>query len=260
MLKSLSLLIIGMANIEINNIGEIKVKKPTVILGLPGVGLVGSVCAAQLIDVLKLEFVGYISSPHFAPLAAIHNYTPLPAARIHYSEKHNLVVIVSEMSIPTAISQEMADEILSFAKSLSTSLIISLGGISMKEENDAIYVVSTEKKIAKMLVSKKLAKPIKEGATTGVTGLLMAKGAIENYPMLLILAEAQPDQVDPNAAVNALKTLIEIIGIPIDTSTLEQEAKALGLSAKETLIKSKVPQKKGYGREGSNDSGSSMYG
>lgn len=245
-----------MADIEINKVGEIKVKKPTVIIGLPGVGLVGSVCAAQLIDVLKLEFIGYISSSHFAPLAAIHNYTPLPAARIHYSEKHNLVVIVSEMSIPTAISQELAEQIFAFAKSLNASLIISLGGISMKESKDAIYIVSTEKKISKNLISKKMAKAIKEGATTGVTGLLMAKGAIENFPMILILAEAEPDHVDPSAAVNALKMLVEIIGVPIDTTMLEEEAKALGLSAKETMLKSKVPHKKSYGDEG----GGSMYG
>jgi uncharacterized protein len=253
--KSFSLLIIDMANIEIRRIKDIKVKKPTVIIGLPGIGLVGSVCAAQLIDVLKLEFVGYISSPHFAPLAAIHNYTPLPAARIHYSEKYDLVVILSEMSIPTAISQELADGILDFAKSLDASLLISLGGISMKEEKDAIYVVSTEKKIARTLISKKLAKPIKEGATTGVTGLLMAKGAIENFPMILILAEAQPDSVDPAAAVNALKTLSEIINVPIDTTNLEREAKEMTIATKEAVIKSRIPQKKTY-----KDESDLMYG
>lgn len=245
-----------MANIEINRIKEIKVKRPTVIVGLPGVGLVGSVCAAQLIDVLDLEFAGYITSPQFAPLAAIHNYMPLPAARIHYSEKHNIIVIMSEMSIPTGISQELADAIFAFTKSFDSTLMISLGGISMKEAKDAVYVVSTEKKIAKGLISKKLALPIKEGATTGVTGLLMAKGSVEQFPMLLILAEAEPDLVDPAAAVNALKMLSQIMGITINTELLEKEAMELTMTAKEKMIKSRVPYKKGYGEGGDGP----MYG
>lgn len=89
-----------MPGIQIHQIGEIKGKEPSIVLGFPGTGLVGSVAASQLAEALKLEFVGYITSPDFAPLAAIHNYVPMPTARIHYSEKHNLVVILSEMSIP----------------------------------------------------------------------------------------------------------------------------------------------------------------
>ncbi len=244
-----------MIDITINLLGKVNVKKPMVIIGLPGTGLVGSVCAAQLIDTLKLEFVGYLSSAHFAPLAAIHNYLPLPAARIHYSEKYNLVVIISEMSIPNVISQKLCDQLFSFVRSIDASLIISLGGISMKEEKDAMYVVSTEKKIAKNLISKKLVKPIKEGATTGVSGLLLAKSVIENFPMILILAEAEPDYVDPSAAINALRILTEVINIPINVDTLKQEAMELGLSAKEKLIKSRVPHKKS-----SEEGSGSMYG
>ena len=120
-----------MANIEIHRTETIKLREPTVVLGFPGTGLVGSVAASQLVDALDLKFGGYITSPDFAPLAAIHNYIPLPAARIHYSQKHNLVVILSEMSIPVANSMELADKILAFAKSLHAKSIISIGGISL---------------------------------------------------------------------------------------------------------------------------------
>ena len=100
-----------MANIEIHRIEAMKLKNPTIILGFPGTGLVGSVAASQLVDSLQLKFGGYITSPDFAPLAAIHDYMPLPAARIHFSEKHNMIVILSEMSIPVGSSMELADKI-----------------------------------------------------------------------------------------------------------------------------------------------------
>lgn len=229
-----------MVHIEIHRIADLKAKNPTVVIGFPGTGLVGSVAASQLIDNLDFQFVGYITSPNFAPLAAIHDYTPLPPARIHYCAKHNLVVIVSEMTIPVNSSLELADKLLKYAKQLGASSIISLGGISMKEEENAVYVISSDKKTVKNIVSKKIAKPIKEGATTGVTGILLSKGALEKFSVLSILAEASQDYLDPKAASNALKVLSSVLGISIDTGRLEREGKELTVALKEASIKSKL--------------------
>jgi len=238
---------------KLSEIPEIKWKKPTVVIGFPGTGLVGSVAASQLVDVLGLEFIGYITSAAFAPLAAIHDYKPLPPARIHYSSKYNVVVILSEMSIPINSSMELADKLFHFSKTLDAGLIISLGGISLKEEQDAVYVVSSDQKLVKNIVSKKLAKPIREGATTGVTGLLLSKGMLEGFPVLSILAEASQDYLDPHAAGNALKVLSSLLGVQINTTSLEKDAKELAETLKETMIKSKTPKK-----TGSSDTG--MYG
>lgn len=227
-----------------HTIKTIKVKRPTIVVGFPGTGLVGSVGAAQLINTLKLEFVGYLTSPQFAPLATIHDYIPQPPVRIHCSEKYNLVIIISEMTIPLALSQELADKIMEFARAQNALQIITLGGISIKENINDVYVVSTDKEMTKSMTEKKLAKPIKEGATTGVAGLLLARGALERFPVLSLLAEAQSDYVDPAAAANVLRVLSKLINIKIDTTVLDKEAKELSAQLKETMIKSKVPHKK----------------
>jgi len=239
--------------IEIHKIGQIKAKKPVVVLGFPGTGLVGSVAATQLVDSLGLKFVGYITSPEFAPLAAIHEYVPMPAARIHYSSKHNLIVILSEMSIPVKSSVELARKIFEFAKSLNASSIVSLGGISLKEGGGKVYVVSSNKELVKKLVDKKMVKPIREGATTGVTGVLLSMGAMKRFPVMTILAESSEDYLDPNAAVKVLKTLSYFLGVKISTSDLDKEAKELALEMKEKVVKSKVSKKRG-------EPSGSMYG
>ena len=243
-------------SIEIHKLSEIKGKNPTVIVGFPGTGLVGSVAASQLIDVLGLEFVGYITSATFAPLAAIHNYKPLPPARIHYSSKYNLVVILSEMSIPINSSMELAQKLFEFSKSLNAGLIISLGGISLKEEENAVYVVSSDQKIVKNIINKKLAKPIREGATTGVTGILLSQGVLESFPVLSILAEASQDYLDPHAAGNALKVLSNFLGLQINTDSLEKDAKELAETIREVAIKSKTPKK----TSAVSGEGGTMYG
>lgn len=242
-------------SIVINKTGDLKSKNPVIVVGLPGTGLVGSVSAAHMVENLGMTFIGHISSPEFAPLASIHNYNPMPAVRIHYSEKYNVVVVLSEMSIPVASSQELAEKLFEFSKSLKASYIVSVGGISMKEDENAVYIISTDKKISKTLIGKSGIKPIREGATTGVTGVLLTKGSLENYPVVSILAESSPDYLDPKAASNVLKALSSLLNVKIDTGKLDEEASELTKTMKDNLIKGKLISKKM-----SKDPTGSMYG
>ncbi|MFH2106057.1 MAG: PAC2 family protein [Candidatus Micrarchaeota archaeon] len=237
--------------VEIHKIKDIKTKNPTVIIGFPGTGLVGSVAASQIIDSLKLEFVGYITSESFAPLAAIHDYVPLPAARIHYSEQYNLVVILSEMSIPVATSMELAQKIYEYMTSIKAKEAITLGGICMHEGEDKIYAISTDLGKVKELEKKKIANSIKEGATTGVAGTLLTMGTVLKFPVLSILAESSQDELDPKAAANAILALSKILNIKIDIKELQTEAKDMEKQMKNKMIKSKIISKKPTG---------SMYG
>ncbi len=247
-----------MSDVEIHRTVDFKkMRKPLVVVGFPGTGLVGSVAASQLVESLQLSFGGYISSSNFAPLAAIHDYKPMPAARIHYSEQKNIIVIISEMTIPITTSMELADKIFSFARSLDASAIISLGGISLKEEKGGeVYVISSDSRVVKDIVAKKIAKPIREGATTGVTGLLLTKGTLEAFPVTTILAESSEEYLDPKAASNVLRVLARIINVPISTTSLEKEAKEFSKTLKESVIRARLSKKKGPAAE----EGGTMYG
>ena len=241
-----------MVTVEFHKLANMKkLKNPVIVLGFPGTGLVGSVAAAHMIDALNLEFGGYISSDEFAPLAAIHDYTPMPAARIHFSKELNLVVILSEMSIPVSASNELADEIFKFAKSVGAKQIISLGGISLKEKGTDIYIISSDRKAMNNIINKKIAKPIREGATTGVTGLLLTMGTLMKFPVMTLLAESSEDYLDPGASSKVLKALSNVTGFKINTAKLDKEAKGI----KSSMIKSKITKKGKFASEGG-----SMYG
>lgn len=242
-----------MGDVEIHRIADLKkMKNPLLIIGFPGTGLVGSVAASQIVDELDMEFGGYMSSAEFAPLAAIHDYKPMPAARIHYSKKHNIIVLISEMTIPVNSSLEVAEKIYAFAKSMHASTIISLGGISLQEGKKDVYVVSSDEKVVKEVTKKKIAKPIKEGATTGVTGVLLTKGTLEKFPITTILAESSEEFLDPLAASNAIKALTKIINIRISTKRLDKEAEE---TVKESMIKARISKKGPSANEGG-----TMYG
>lgn len=240
--------------IEIIKTLDIELNKPLIIVGFPGVGLVGSIAASYFVEKNNFEMIGYVSSNEFAPLAAIHNYTPLPPVRMYFSKKYNILVILSEITIPVDISNEFAYKILDFAKELNSKKIISLGGISLKESENLIYLVGNKRKEIDFFISKKIGKSIKEGATAGVTGTLLAQGEIAGYSVLAILAEANPDFIDPKAASNALSALSKITGIPINTNELEKDARIFSEGIKDSIIKSKTLAKKTKQAPGS------MYG
>jgi uncharacterized protein len=243
-----------MGDVEIHTRANLKsMKNPTIIIGLPGTGLVGSVAASQIVDSLKMKFGGYVSSSSFAPLAAIHDYMPMPAARIHYSEKANIIVIISEMTIPVSSSAELAQKIFDFSKEVKAQSIISLGGISLNEEKGEVYIVSSDADIVKK--SKRFAKPIKEGATTGVTGILLTMGTLEKFPISTILAESSEEYLDPKAASKVIRVFSRITGIHISTARLDKEAVEFSQDLKESVRKARI-SKKGP----SADEGGTMYG
>lgn len=230
--------------VEIVRTSQIDARNPIIIVGFPGVGLVGSVATSYFVEKNGFEMAGYVMSNDFAPLAAIHNYMPLPPVRIYYSKEKNMVVVLSEIVVPVSVSNELAYKILDFAKELKSSRIISVGGIALRESESAVYLVGNNKGEVDSLISRKIGRSIKEGATTGVTGTLLAMGSVTGYSILAVLAEASPDFVDPKAAANALQVLSKIINVPVNTLELEKEARLLTQGAKESAVKSRALGKK----------------
>ncbi len=217
-----------------------KLKKPVLVEGFPGLGLVGTISASYLVEKLKMEPLGYITGDQFPPLAAVHNRRPLYPARMYYSIRHDLIVFISEFVIPIAAVNELADKIHDFAKKNRVSRIISLGGITIKGEQDEVFAIASLPELIPALERLPSVKMIKEGATTGVTGVLLARGAVENYPVISLLAESQEGYMDPKAAAMVLEVLKAMLKFDIDTKTLENEAKAIDTKVKDVMSKAKT--------------------
>ena len=186
-----------------------------------------------------MEPLGYITSDQFPPLAAVHNHRPLYPARMYYSTKHDLIVFISEFVIPIGVVNELADKIYDFAMKSKVSKIVSLGGITIKGEQDEVYAIASLPELTPALEKIPTVKMIKEGATTGVTGVLLARGAVDKYPVISLLAESQQGYMDPKASAMVLEALKELVKIDIDTTTLEHEAEKIDSKVKEVVGKAK---------------------
>jgi uncharacterized protein len=225
--------------VKICEIKKVDLKKPVLIEGFPGLGLVGTIAASYIVEKLKMEQVGYIRSEQFPPLAAVHNYLPHFPVRIYASKKHNIIVLLSEFIVPMGVVGELADAIYDYAKTKKVSKIISLGGITIKGEQDEVYTIASEQKLLDSLKKIKSTHPIKEGATTGVTAVLLSRGAIEGLPVISFLAEAHREYMDPKAAGMVLNVLKSVVKLPLDTADLDKEAVEIEAKMKELMGKAK---------------------
>ncbi|MCX8199928.1 MAG: PAC2 family protein [Candidatus Micrarchaeota archaeon] len=204
-------------------------KKPkysgyTLVEGFPGYGLVGTIAVNFLVEKFKMELVGYAESQLFPPIVAIHDTVPLPPLRIYKSDKHKLLLVMSEFVMSMKAVHAMADVLYSWCEKNNVRRIVSLGGISISGKQDEVFGITSDPKEIKMF-DKYGVLPIKEGATTGINALLLQKAAMGGkVPVVSFLAEAKPDYVDPLGAAMVLTSLSDYLGIQIDTTELVKEA------------------------------------
>ena len=204
----------------VKDIKKLGLKRPALVVGFPSTGLVGSVSLSVLAK-QGFEFLGSVVSKKLAPIAAIHNGRPWPPIRLLYSKKHNAVLFLSEISVPLSLTHSIASLIEQLYRELNASAIYIVGGIYTGSKEKLYYVASSKEMEAKAKKAK-VGKPIKEGALTGVSGVLMYNAALKGEHALAILAEADPDKADGKASMEALKALSKVLGIPIAVKEIEE--------------------------------------
>jgi len=221
--------------VEVKECCKFKVKNPVLIEGFPGIGMVGTISTVYLSEKLNMKLAGYVASSRFPPISAIHDYKPVSPARIYVSEKHNLMVLFSEFVIPADVVYHLTEAILEYAKKKKAKAVYSLAGIASQQPTSKLHGIASTPKMSELLKSHGI-ELIKEGATQGVSGLLIAECASESFPAANILAETQ-QAMDPKSAATLLDKLSEIIGVPIDTEPLRKEGDQIESKMKEAIEK-----------------------
>jgi uncharacterized protein len=235
-----------MGTVEFKMTKKPNLKGYTLIEGFPGIGLIGTISVGYLTEKLDTECIGYIFSKDFPPMASIHKGEPLFPTRVYVNKKHKLVLLFSELVVPSHTVYDIAAETLAWAKKNKISRIISLAGMTAKvavpDSAPKIYGIASTKSIAKEL-AKKDVKLITEGVTTGVSGILMARCRVEKFPAMSLLIESKRGYPDPGAAADLLEKLEKFLDFDIKTAALMEEAKEIEGKMKRMLSQIKARKK-----------------
>jgi uncharacterized protein len=220
-------------DIQIIEYKDVDLSNSVLIEAFPTVGLVSSIAGHFLVEQLKLEEIGTISSRYFMPAAVIHNGVPSPPVRIYAGKKicgstgecNQIVVIISEFMPSVDIIKPVANMILTWAQKKKCSHIVTLEGThSLNPKKPKTYGVATTQKMNDIL-KKYAIEETKEGMITGITGVLLFEGARLKQDVLCLLAEAHSSYPDSRAAALLVETIDKMLPeIKIDTQPLYKEA------------------------------------
>ncbi len=213
------------------------------ILGLPDVGLVGSIASRYLVFNKKYRFVGEIdSSLHFPPITVIHRSTPISPIQLYLSNDRKILTLLSETPIPISAVHSIVNTIIEYSREINVKYIISLAGIAipnrLQVEKPKIYWLSSSID-AKKLVQNLGIEELKEGFIVGPYAVLLKEARRRGVNNLVLFAESFLDIPDPESAAELLKILSTIIGIEIDLGKLLEEAELLKLKTRELMMQTK---------------------
>lgn len=208
----------------------------TVIDGFPSVGLVSTIAANYLIDMLKLEQVGIVDARHFPTLSVVHNGEPLNPVRIYAGTSKDskgkelkLVVFISEFQPAPHLVRPIADAMLEWTQTVGAAMVISPEGLVLEEDEELsvddveVYAIGSTVPMRKLIEERGVA-PFSHGIITGVSGVLLNVGKRDNFPVISILAEAHANYPDARSAATVIETIGKLLALDINVEPLYKEA------------------------------------
>ncbi len=222
--------------VNIVETGDVDIKNPKIVIGLPDIGLVGVILANHIIQTLEMNEVAYVESDLFPPIMILHEGKPHHPFRVY--RKDDLFLFVSEIAIPPIAIYDTVREICSWMKSKDAALVLPVGGTPipnrMNIEKPKVFAIPVGEKIRKM-VSEYGIDLFEEGMIVGPYARMIAECEKLNLPCLTLLSQSYPNYPDPGAAAATAEVLSKIINVGIDVTPLEEQAEEIRLRMKDLM-------------------------
>lgn len=215
---------------------EVELENPIMIVGLPGVGLVGKLVTEHLVDELGAEKIFEIYSPHFPPQVLVNeDCTVRPVSNSIYLGKANendvLFLVGDHQSTTSQGHYELCTLYLKLAADLKVSRIYTLGGYptgKLVHEEVVLGVANSLDLIEEMKnygVEFRESEP--SGGIVGASGLLVAFSRFNDIDAACLMGMTPGYLMDPKSAQNLLKLVCRILEINVDTTSLEKKVEEM---------------------------------
>ncbi len=210
-----------------------RLKNPILIVGLPGVGSIGKICATHLINHLATEKLGTLYSPHFPYHVVVSGEGVLRLLNnelyYHLSEKGNqdLMIITGDYQSQTIFGQyEIAGLIIECCREFEVKGIITIGGFAVGKTKDkpSIYGIINNKRL-NLWIEQLNVEYCEEGSpVVGAAGLLIGLAKLYGIDGICLLGETPGFFADINAAKSILERIKAFLNLEVDLSKLEETA------------------------------------
>jgi hypothetical protein len=208
---------------------KIKLRRPILVEGLPGLGRVGAICVRYLIEKLQAKKFAKLYSPHFPyyVIADFERGARLLCCDFYYwindkPEGPDLILLVGDAQAQTIEGQyDVASKILDFAQRHGIELLITVGGFSTTEEG--VVVIANDCSVLRVF-QEIGAKPSPAGSpVVGMAGLLLGLAELRGVKAACLLGKTLGHLPDVSAARSVLRILSKFLRLEIDLDDLTKE-------------------------------------
>jgi uncharacterized protein len=219
-----------MANVRTTT--ALDLESPTLVEGLPGVGLVGKIATDHLVETFEMEHVASVDCQGI-PRVAIYGTGErgvLPPVRIYADQDRDLLALQSDVPISRTASADFADCLTAWLNEHDTTPLYLSG---LPDENDdpghvpEVFGVATGD-AATRLDDHDIGTPSERGVLGGPTGALVNRAEAEHLDALALVVQSDPKFPDPAAAKQLIdKAIGPLADIDIPTEDLVERAEEI---------------------------------
>lgn len=210
--------------------------EPTLVEGLPGVGLVGKIAADHLVEAFGMTEYAACHCDGLPDVAVYHEGSRAVKApvRIYADETRDLLVLQSDIPVSPTAATDFAGCVTGWAAEQNATPIYLSGLPAEKEGVPELYGIGTGAGGA-LLDEHGVPAPEESGLISGPTGALVAEAGQQGVDGVALVVEANQDFPDPEAARVVLTEAVEpIAGVEVDTDRLVEQADRIA-TARENL-------------------------
>jgi hypothetical protein len=235
---------------KINIISKKKLKNPVLLVGLPGIGLVGKIAIDYLLNELKPKPEKYaeIYSDTFPP--AVHTKNSImelirDEIYVYSTKKRDVLLLVGPVQpvlsnlLNNAEHYEFSETIASFANKSGVKEIYTFAGLNIGDKRISnkpkVIGVCTDKKTREVLEKKKITNLFfddtnKDTLISGVAGLLPSiANSLYNISGVCVMGEtnSQLTYGDPSSAKEVLEIILKLFELTIDLKAITENSKKI---------------------------------
>jgi len=217
------------ADTRFEQVSDLPAESPTLIEGLPGLGLVASIAVDQITRQLGLTQHGTIVSADFPPVAAFDDGRVRDAVRVYAGEDPAVMTLQSDIPIPPDAVESLSQCVL---EDLAAEFdrAVFLAGAPAESESDLgdVVGVATTDGMEQSLTDAGIEVAEGPGVIGGVTGGLVAECYHADVPAAVLIVKSNPYIPDPGAARDVIENALEpLVEFDIDTQELLDQAEEI---------------------------------
>jgi hypothetical protein len=235
----------------------LKLNRPILVVGLPGIGNVGKLVAEHLKREFKAERIGTIYSPHFPHQVVMlknggvrivnNRFYLIKAKKVGGND---IVILTGDAQAVSPEGQyEVNARIVDFFKNgLGGRLIYTIGGYSLGEaipSKPRVFGNASGKNVVDMFKGTDVIFGKSKGIIWGSAGLIVAFAKMQKIDAVCLMGETSFLDVDASAAKAVIIQLAKRLGLNVDTANLdriiESTAKAVRELERQAGMQGQIP-------------------